>query len=479
MKEHGRSLYTILQNPIFSHAGIAGLNDHPALEICECLGTVLAEAGETDALFNIDKVKQDLSDSVRYSDSPKAVYEVEEDSTAGPSHTRDIARASAENAAQQLQPARRSEGEKIPFRLNSLMANLEAITGQRQTAQNPYVRQDLLEESGYDAALWQSMHDFDNLENIGVGSETRMKTTLIQENMSRWLEALIARLEEVVHQPQSMQAADKAVPAGMESDADAIALLSLLSVEKLANITIIETLRAVTQSSGVVDGVRAARAIIHLGRAIEDEYGAEAWKSLYPDLYDEAMKRAAETKRKTFAIRQFMQEQGIAAGAAKEARIQGYGDEADDLLKIENAEERQMKLEARKRALPWTQRMRAKVGGLLIKHLLDVAYVKRTAAKTDGTGETITQKQPAFWQSYQFLRSQKVGIIKLNPVIADRMDKDQVGVVAFPRYLPMLVKPKPWTGWDSGGYRIHPSKFDCEFCGLCSYRESLTPRSGT
>lgn len=419
---------------------------------------MLAEAGETDALSDIDRIKEHLSDSVRYgesSESPKQAQEGIVDAEA-PDET---AQGSNKDPLQPLQPAKRSEGEQVPFRLNSLMANLEAVTGQQKQSRDPYVRQDLLEESGYDAALWQSMHDQDNLENVGVGLETRMKSSLIQENMARWLEVLIARLEEVLHQPELQQTKTISTPAGMDSDADVTALLSLLSVEKLANITVIETLRAVTQNTGVADGVRAARAIIQLGRAIEDEYGAEAWKSLYPDLYDEAMKRAAETQRKTLAIRQFMQEQGIAAGAAKEARIQGYGDEADDLLQIEDAEERQMKLEARKRALPWTQRMRAKVGGLLIKHLLDVAYVRRTAIKTDGSGETVVQKQPAFWQSYQFLRSQKVGIIKLNPVIAERMDKDYVGAIAFPRYLPMLVKPKPWTGWDSGGYRIHPSGF--------------------
>lgn len=460
MKEHGRSLYTILQNPIFSHAGLAGLNDHSALDVCEALATVLAERGETDALVEVDKVKQDLSDALRYGESAQVSREAREASTrAGEENApSEEALGSTSISSEPLHPAKRSQVAQVPFKLNSLTANLQAITGQRKKHQDPAVRQDLLEESGYDAALWQSMHDRDHLDKFGLGTDVRMKSSFLQENMTRWLEALTKRLSMEIHERKQDSEQEGKQPAKLEADQDTAALLSLIPVEKLAHITIVETLRAASHASGIADGVRATRAIISLGRSVEDEYGSQAWKELYPDLYDEAMKHASETVRKTTAVRSFMQEQGIAAGAAKEARIQGYGDEADDLLLIENAAEREMKLEARKRALPWTQKMRAKVGGLLIKLLLDVAYVKRTAYNSDGSGQTVTQQQPAFWQSYQFLRSQKVGIIKLNPVIAERLDKDYVGAVAFPRYLPMLVKPKPWTGWSSGGYRIHPSK---------------------
>lgn len=415
---------------------------------------MLADRGETDALAEVDKVKQDLLDGVRLTGDPELQatadnQSLQEESTSA---------SSSRSVPERLQPAKRSESENIPFKLDSLVANLEAINGHRRVSQDPYVRQDLLEESGYDAALWQSMHGRDKLEQIGRGTDVRMKGGILQEHMSRWLEALAASLEEQIQSVNERRVSSRKRSEFFEGEEDVLQLLSLVSPEQVAHITIVEMMRAVSHASGIADGVRAARAVIQIGRAIEDEYGAEAWKTLYPDLYDNAMKQAAETARKTYAVRHFMQEQGIAAGAAKEARLQGYGDEADDLLKIEDADERRLKLEARKRALPWTQKMRARVGGLLTKLLLDVAYVKRTAIKNDESGEVVMQKQPAFWQSYQFLRSQKVGVIKLNPVIADRMDKDYVGSVAFPRYLPMLVKPKPWTGWSSGGYRLHPSK---------------------
>jgi DNA-directed RNA polymerase, mitochondrial len=41
-------------------------------------------------------------------------------------------------------------------------------------------------------------------------------------------------------------------------------------------------------------------------------------------------------------------------------------------------------------------------------------------------------------------------VIKLNPVIAERLAKDAPGI--HPRHLPMLTKPRPWVGVDQGGY---------------------------
>lgn len=454
LKEQGRSFYNVLNNPIFSHSGLAGLNDHSAVEVCEKLAAVLAEQGETDALVEVDKVRQDLLGSVDYIPSSK------------PEHPTQDSKASSEgqdaenggSSSSPLKPAKRTENEQAPFKLGSLVANLDAVQSQRTVSTDPYVRQDLLEESAYDAALWQSLHEHDHLEKIGLGTKIRMKGSFIQENMARWRAALTERLEEDFKKAAEPKTPVKGFYGGFSGDENLKNLLGLLTPANLAHVTVVEILRATSIFTGIVDGVRLARAVVLLGRAVETEYGAHAWKALHPDLYEQKVRKIASEERKAHAIRNFMQEQGIAAGAAKEARIQGYGDEADELLKIDDPEERQIIEEARKRAMPWTQKMRAKVGGYLLKQLLETAYVERTAAKRDGSGEIVTEKQPAFWQSYQYFRSQRVGIIKLNPAVAEKMDSDRLGSVAFPRFLPMLVKPKPWTGFNSGGYRIHSSE---------------------
>ena len=62
------------------------------------------------------------------------------------------------------------------------------------------------------------------------------------------------------------------------------------------------------------------------------------------------------------------------------------------------------------------------------------------------------EEQNAFCHSYEFVRGQKLGVIRLNPVVADRIAKDGLRETLHPRHLPMLIKPKPWLGPEEGGY---------------------------
>ena len=444
MKLHRRSLDRILQDSIFSHTGLAGLNDHPALEVTQELMTVLSEEGEHEGLEAVEGVRNRLISDVRYQtdQTPAPPERPEETTTAPPPETREEGPA--------LQPAKRTDKEAVPFRLGSLLGNLTTISGQRQQTSDPYIRQDLLEESAYDAARWQSMHDSDQLDKVGLRTEVKMKGNALQGYMKTWH----TNLTELLTRQLSETTPRHAIASDRLSENDLLALLRLVSPEKLAFMTVVEILK-LSGAGSLQEGVKATRAIILLGRMIEDEFGASAWRDLYPDLYDKAIASTAGAREPRLLIRKFMMEQGIDAGAAKAARQQGYGDEADDIINIEDVVEREAKLKARQRAMPWTQKMRAKVGGYLIKALLEVAFVERKEKLP--SGEWIAQEQPAFYQSYQFQRGSKIGVLKLNPGVAQRLDKDELGLQVFPRFLPMLVPPKPWTKWNSGGYRIHSS----------------------
>ena len=73
------------------------------------------------------------------------------------------------------------------------------------------------------------------------------------------------------------------------------------------------------------------------------------------------------------------------------------------------------------------------------------------------TGEPVEEEQPAFTHSYEYLRGYKLGIIRLNPVVAERMAKDSIRDTMHPRHLPMLIKPKPWLNYNEGGYIYNKS----------------------
>lgn len=63
-----------------------------------------------------------------------------------------------------------------------------------------------------------------------------------------------------------------------------------------------------------------------------------------------------------------------------------------------------------------------------------------------------SEEQPAFFHSYEYLRGHKLGVIRLNPEVSERMSRDGLRETLHPRQLPMLVKPKPWLSYDQGGY---------------------------
>lgn len=66
-----------------------------------------------------------------------------------------------------------------------------------------------------------------------------------------------------------------------------------------------------------------------------------------------------------------------------------------------------------------------------------------------------TERQAAFSHGYDYVRGKKLGVIRLNPVVAKRLSKDNLGTMIHPKHLPMLVEPRPWRKYDDGGYLIH------------------------
>lgn len=74
-----------------------------------------------------------------------------------------------------------------------------------------------------------------------------------------------------------------------------------------------------------------------------------------------------------------------------------------------------------------------------------------------------SEEQPAFFHSYEYLRGHKLGVIRLNPEVSDRMTRDGLRETLHPRQLPMLVKPKPWLSHDQGGYLYSQSTSQITF----------------
>ncbi|KAN0065347.1 DNA-directed RNA polymerase [Thecaphora frezii] len=315
-----------------------------------------------------------------------------------------------------------AEGE-MPFNLASLKDNLSAVHEARMNFRDPYERQKWLEHSALDAARRRLEHSAAQMEELGLQTTGALQSKQLQSWMWEWFNKLQTRLQEDIKRVQQVEdGASKRSATAME--VQILPFLRLLPVNKLALITILELMRMAGSTGGVESGMKTARALLQVGRAIELEYHAEVVRK-NPQIFQNAHIAQAVLKKR-----------GLIDMAARR-EIKAWQKQMEDGGAISSIPR-------------WTQTVRARVGSYVVQHLLQVATVNRKA--TDRDGVVWEEEQPAFYSAYQYLGGKKLGVIKLNSVVAKRLDKDSVQETLHPRHLPMLVPPKPWTTHDAGGY---------------------------
>lgn len=126
--------------------------------------------------------------------------------------------------------------------------------------------------------------------------------------------------------------------------------ISLLKPEKLSLIAILELMN-LQGTGGIDDGMKIARALLTVGRAVEDEYKAEMSRRYgipMPSYTPGAMPRSSYFSTMGY---QMLHERRIVAR-----------------LELDNAEQFRA---------PWTYQIRLKVGSFLVDCLMDVATVER------------------------------------------------------------------------------------------------------
>ncbi|OAX44242.1 DNA/RNA polymerase [Rhizopogon vinicolor AM-OR11-026] len=316
-----------------------------------------------------------------------------------------------------------TQGE-VPFNLSNLRKHLAQVTlARRVLPEDLASRQKLLEESVYDVAVERLRHEAKVFDDLGLGGRELQRADL-QKWMWDWHQKLKTRLEAEIKEiiaAEAKIASNKTVPRMGP-------FLSLVKPEKLSLITILEIMR-LQGSGGVTDGMKTARALLTVGRAVENEYKAEM------------------CKRNNIAI----------PSHARPGEFTGYftGLGYRDLHARRVTAAKYME-DSEEWTSEWTQLLRVRVGSILVDCLMDTATIERTAVDKR-TNEEIKEHQPAFYHAYEYVRGQKLGVIRLNPVVSERIAKDGVRETLHPRHLPMLVKPKPWLSYDQGGYLYNRS----------------------
>jgi len=339
-------------------------------------------------------------------------------------------------------PPGKAESE-IPFNLDVLRKHLAHVSlARRVLSEDLAARQKLLEDSVYDVAVQRMRRQAELFKELGLGDSVLRKQDL-QLWMWQWHQLLQTRLKEdiallikeeagrfTLSVPQYLTQLYPTAPLPSHFRKRPQLLgpfLSLVKPEKLSLITILEIMH-LQGSGGVADGMKTARGLVGVGKAIELEYKAQMCKKNHISLPSTA--RVSEPG--------FFSRHSYHDLHARRVTARKYMEDAEEWTG------------------DWTQGLRVRVGSFLVDRLMDVAKVIRTGLNKQ-TGEPVEEEQPAFTHSYEYLRGYKLGIIKLNPVVAERMAKDSIRDTMHPRHLPMLVKPKPWLNYNEGGYIYNKS----------------------
>ena len=264
--------------------------------------------------------------------------------------------------------------QEVPFNLDVLRKHLAQLALARRVLPDDIAtRQKLLEDSVYEEATERLKRQAEVFEQLGL-ADGCLSGMHLQRWMWDWHQKLQKRLKseiaDVVKREEmiceSMFLDDvRQILTGVTFLAEHKIhtrlgpFLSLVSSDKLSLITILELMR-LQGSGGVSEGMKTARALLTIGKAVELEHKAEMCR------------RNNVTVPTTGA-------QGGAGYFTKS----GYKD-----LYARRVAARKYMEDSEEWAAAWTQILRVKVGSFLVDALMDVATVVRSTTIRQ-TGEVV------------------------------------------------------------------------------------------
>ncbi|XP_065879768.1 DNA-directed RNA polymerase 1B, mitochondrial [Euphorbia lathyris] len=128
------------------------------------------------------------------------------------------------------------------------------------------------------------------------------------------------------------------------------------------------------------------------------------------------------------------------------------------LLKKQKVQQVRGIVKAHDNSKPWGQEAQVKVGCRLIHLLMETAYIQ---PPVNQSGESLPDIRPAFVHTLKNVMkdaqktSRRYGVIECDPLVSKGLEKSARHMVI--PYMPMLVPPLNWTGYDQGSYFFLPS----------------------
>ncbi|ONM59720.1 DNA-directed RNA polymerase [Zea mays] len=215
---------------------------------------------------------------------------------------------------------------------------------------------------------------------------------------------------------------------------------SMLPADMMAVITMHKLMGLLMTGSG--DGsVRVIQAACQIGEAIEHEVRINRFLE--------------KTRKKNNKEMENEEEAGDTNIAIEQQRLRK---KVTDLMKKQKLRQVRNIVKNQDKSRPWGQDAHAKVGSRLIDLFIGTAHIQPPASQSS---DGLPDIRPAFRHEMRTMvkeqqkSSRRYGVIKCDPLVRQGLDRTAKHMVI--PYMPMLIPPICWTGYDKGAHLFLPS----------------------
>ncbi|KAH6614314.1 hypothetical protein C7974DRAFT_404874 [Boeremia exigua] len=304
-----------------------------------------------------------------------------------------------------------------------------------------YARQLQTEKDGTDAAIQRWREEDEKLTEMGIHGV--LKTKSLQALMYNWYAALvplfknqIAHAKHITTNPTKENASDDAHSYG--------AWLEQCTPERLAANAITRLIQACVETKSTEgDNLKLSTLSTSIGNDIMAHMNSDAQAR-----QDKFLKTQRKLARKDLV-----------------ALLKKPNSESAEPV-AESGPVKPIEVPFEKTEIPLAARVR--IGALCLEYVLKAARITVTA-QDPKTGKQLTSTQAAFHHQMRLHQGKKVGWIVPHHEVLAKLRNEPVHNIVSVR-LPMVVPPKPWSGFESGGYFTMPSKVVRQKAGDVSQR---------
>lgn len=337
-----------------------------------------------------------------------------------------------------------------PLDFHSLLSSLESAEAKEvfNKALDAFNvdRQRSMELMAVDSAREKWKHEFESLS----GSNAAPLSKHIKHKLWVWTKEMVPLIKDEISRCESEINPDhkpthaKHSPVANKSKSASRdrreygPYLQLITPDKMAAITILETLKTSSNQNSPMakegsSSARTLRLVLAVGKAVELEFRAQQLLKSEVDVFKkfQSIKKSTEFK-KLVVQRKF-------ENLLRQAKSDFVGEQISENF------------------VNWPHETKIRVGSALLSILMHVAKIN-VKGKDPRTGEEVVGEVPAFHHQYHYMAGQKVGMIQTHPELEKQLGSGNLEGALHPQFLPMLVEPRPWTSYKTGGYYFSENK---------------------